>query len=148
MQGEEVFDNPTDWVAEHIRRYVESDGERGHRAYGHDSLLLTTRGRRSGKLRRTAVWYVRDGDRYLLVGSSGSDRDPAWVGNVRVNPAVVVQVRGETFAALARIATADERPALWERVAKQVRRHADTQARLGRELPVVIVEPARVGLRP
>ena len=65
----EIRDNPTDWVARHIRRRsVESDGEKGHHAYGHDSLLLTTRGRQSGKLRRTALWYVCDGDRYLLVG--------------------------------------------------------------------------------
>jgi deazaflavin-dependent oxidoreductase (nitroreductase family) len=92
--AEQIFDNPTDWVAQHIRRYVESNGEKGHRAYGHDSLLLITRGRRSGKLRRTALWYLRDGDRFLLVGSSnGSGRDPAWVHNVSANPAVVAQVR-------------------------------------------------------
>jgi deazaflavin-dependent oxidoreductase (nitroreductase family) len=85
--AEEIFDNPADWVAGHIRRYVESNGEKGHRAYGHDSLLLTTRGRRSGKLRRTALWYPRDGDRYLLVGSNGgSNGDPAWVDNLRANP--------------------------------------------------------------
>ena len=140
---EKVFDNPTGWVARHIRRYVESNGEDGHRAYGHDSLLLTTRGRSSGKLRRTALWYVRDGDRYLLVGSNGARRrDPAWVQNVRANPAVVVQVRGDTFAALARIATAEERPALWERIAGEIPKHAGSQERSGRELPVVIVEPA------
>jgi deazaflavin-dependent oxidoreductase (nitroreductase family) len=135
---EEVFDNPTGWVARHIRRYVESDGEDGHRAYGHDSLLLTTRGRRSGKLRRTALWYVRDGDRYLLVGSRC---DPAWVHNMRVNPAVVVQVRGETFAALARTATEEERPPLWERIVAEIPKHAGSQARERRELPVVIVAP-------
>jgi deazaflavin-dependent oxidoreductase (nitroreductase family) len=136
---EEVFDNPTDWVARHIRSYVESNGEKGHRAYGHDSLLLTTRGRRSGKLRRTALWYLRDGDRYLLVGSRG---DPAWVHNVRANPAVVIQVRGKAFAALARTATAEERPALWERIVAEIPQYAGYQKRLRRELPVVIVEPA------
>ena len=137
--AEEVFDNPTDWVARHIRRYVESNGEKGHRAYGHASLLLTTRGRRSGKLRRTALWYVRDGDRYLLTGSSGS---PAWVHNVRANPAVVVQVRGYTFAALARIASAAERAVLWERIAGEIPKYAGYQERSEAELPVVIVEPA------
>ena len=139
MPAEEVFDNPTGWVARHIRRYVESDGEEGHRAYGHDSLLLTTRGRRSGKLRRTALWYVRDGGRYLLAGSSGS---PGWVHNVRANPAVVVQVRGDTFAALARIASAAERAVLWERIAAEVPKYAGYQERSEAELPVVIVEPS------
>jgi len=141
--AEEVFDNPTDWVAKHIRRYVESDGAKGHRAYGHDALLLTTRGRRSGKLRRTALWYLRDGERYLLVGSNGASRgDPAWVHNVRANPAVVVQVRGEAFAALAHVASIDERAALWERIASEIPQYAGYQKRVRRELPVVIVEPA------
>jgi deazaflavin-dependent oxidoreductase (nitroreductase family) len=139
QRTEEIFDNPTGWVARHIRRYVESNGEKGHRAYGHDSLLLTTRGRRSGKLRRTALWYLRDGDRYLLVGSNGASRgDPAWVHNVRANPAVVLQVRGDTFGGLARIATGEERAALWERIASEIPQYA----RVRRELPVVIVEPA------
>ena len=141
-RAEEVFDNPTEWVANHIRRYVETGGAKGHRAYGHDSLLLTTRGRRSGKLRRTAVWYLRDRDRYLLVGSSGARGDPAWVHNVRAGPAVVVQVRGDTFAALARIATPEERPALWERIAAEIPKHARSQRRSRRELPIVIVGAA------
>ena len=136
--AEEVFDNPTDWVAKHIRRYVESDGEKGHRAYGHDSLLLTTRGNRSGRLRRTALWYLRDGERYLL---AGSDADPAWVRNVRANPAVVVQIRGDTFAALARVASAAERAAVWERMTADIPKYAGYQERSRRELPVVVVEP-------
>lgn len=143
MPPEEVFDDPTDWVAAHIRRYVASHGENGHRAFGHDALLLTTRGRRSGKLRRTAVWYLRDGDRYLLAGSRA---DPGWVHNVRANPAVVVQVRDETFGALARMATAEERPALWARIAAANPKYAGYRERAGRELPIVIVEPvARSG---
>ena len=137
--AEQIFDNPTDWVAKHIRRYVESNGEKGHRAYAHDSLLLTTRGRRSGKLRRTVLWYLRDGDRYLLVGSS---RDPAWVHNVRANPAVVAQVRGDTFAALARLANAEEHPPLWERIVTEIPQYAGYRKRARRELPIVIVEPA------
>jgi deazaflavin-dependent oxidoreductase (nitroreductase family) len=136
--AEEVFDNPTDWVAKHIRRYVESGGEQGHRAYGHDSLLLTTRGHRSGRLRRTALWYLRDGERYLL---AGSDADPAWVRNVLANPAVVVQIRADTFAALARVASAAERAAVWGRLTTETPKYAGYQERSRRELPVVIVEP-------
>src|SRR5262245_35766368 len=104
--SEEVHDNPTGWVNKHIRRYVESDGEKGNRFNGQDALLLTTRGRRSGKLRRTALWYLVDDGRYLLVGSNGASRtDPSWVGNLRENPAVVVQIRDDTFGALAHVAT-------------------------------------------
>ena len=51
---EKVFDSPKGWVARHVKGYVRSDGKRGHRWHGVDTLVLTTRGRCSGKLRRTA----------------------------------------------------------------------------------------------
>ena len=139
---EEILDNPTGWVAEHIRRYVESGGKRGHRFYGHDALLLTTRGRKSGKLRRTALYYGRDGDRYVLVASDGgARRSPAWYLNLLENPVVGVQVRDERFAALARPATAEERPRLWELMTGIFPKYEDYQRRRKRELPVVMVEP-------
>lgn len=139
---EPVHDNPTDWVAKHIRSFVESGGEKGDTFYGHDALLLTTRGRRSGKLRRTAVWYFEDGDRYLLVGSNGGlARHPAWYLNLVAHPEVEVQVGGERFSAVARTAEGDERPALWQRLAAEVPQYAAYQKKLrSRELPVVILE--------
>jgi deazaflavin-dependent oxidoreductase (nitroreductase family) len=138
---EQIHDNPTDWVNKHIRRYVESGGAKGHRFYGKDALLLTTRGRRTGKLRRTPLYYGMDGDRYVLVGSNGGVRThPSWYFNVLANPAVVVQVRGETFAALARPAGAEERPRLWEMMVALVPQYAGYQKKLRRELPIVLLE--------
>lgn len=140
---EQVFDNPTDWVNKHIRRYVESNGASGHRFYGHDALLLTTRGRRSGKLRRTALYYGIDGDRYVLVGSDGGKpTDPGWYHNILANPAVVVQVRDETFAALARPAEPEERPRLWELMVGLFPTYAAYEKKARRQLPVVVVERA------
>jgi deazaflavin-dependent oxidoreductase (nitroreductase family) len=139
--SEQVFDNPTDWVAEHIRCYVESGGAKGHRYYGHDALLLTTRGRKSGKLRRTALYYGRDGDRYVLVASDGGKRtDPAWYHNLVANPAVVVQVRDEIFGAVARLADPDERPRLWELMLGVFPTYAAYEKKARRELPVVVLE--------
>jgi deazaflavin-dependent oxidoreductase (nitroreductase family) len=138
---EEIFDNPTGWVAKHIRSYVKSGGKKGHRFYGHDALLLTTRGRRSGKLRRTALYYGRDGDRYVLVGSDGGNpHDPAWCHNIAANPAVVVQVRDETFAAVASLAEPDERPRLWKLMVDLFSNYADYERKAQRELPVIVVE--------
>jgi deazaflavin-dependent oxidoreductase (nitroreductase family) len=141
--AQEVHDNPTGWVAQHMRTFLESGGQKGNRFYGHDALLLTTRGRRSGKLRRTALWYFEDGDRYLLVGSNGgSPRHPAWYLNLVEGPEVEVQIGGETFPARARPASGDERARLWERLAAEVPQYASYQKKLGsrRELPVVVVE--------
>jgi deazaflavin-dependent oxidoreductase (nitroreductase family) len=139
--GEDVLDNPTGWVARHIRRYVATGGRSGHEFNGKASLLLTTRGRRSGQLRRTALFYGRDGDRYLLVASGGGEpAPPAWYLNLVEHPAVVVQVRADVFGALARTATAEERPPLWRLMVEIHPRYERYEASAGRELEVVILE--------
>ena len=140
MSGE-VLDNPTGWVADHIRRYVESGGTRGHRFKGNDVLLLTTRGRRTGNLRRTALYYVRDDERYVLVATAvRGGGDPSWYLNLLHNPAVVLQVRSEVFAAIATRATAGERPRLWELMVSVVPKYVSYEKKAGRDLPVVVVE--------
>src|SRR5207247_6508055 len=55
---EEIHDSPSGWVAEHIRRYVETDGRSGHEWRGVHPLLLTTRGRKPGQTRRTALLHA------------------------------------------------------------------------------------------
>jgi deazaflavin-dependent oxidoreductase (nitroreductase family) len=148
--GDQIFDNPTGWVGTHIRRYVESGGARGHRFYGHDALLLTTRGRATGRLRRTPLYYGRDGDRYVLVASDGGARsDPDWYRNLLANPVVGVQVKAEQFAATARPATPEERPRLWELMTAIFPTFARYEKKAGRALPVVVLEaPATEPERP
>ena len=145
---EEVFDNPTGWVATHIRRYASSDGANGHLYMGVPTLLLTTRGRRTGKLRRTALMYGESDGRYLLVPSNGgSATHPAWYLNLTANPDVRVQVKGERFTARARTATPAEKAELWKIVSAAFPtydRYLKTAARKGREIPLVIVERERV----
>jgi deazaflavin-dependent oxidoreductase (nitroreductase family) len=141
QREEEILDSPTGWVAKHIRRYVETDGLQGQMYNGRPALLLTTRGRRSGKLRRTALFYGQDGDRYLLVASNGgAPKHPAWYHNLVDHPEVEIQVGPETFTARARTATAEEKPALWQRMVALFPLYATYQAKAGREIPVVIVE--------
>jgi deazaflavin-dependent oxidoreductase (nitroreductase family) len=138
---EEIFDSPSGWVAKHIRRYVETNGEEGHRWRGVNTLLLTTRGRRSGKLRRTALIYGRDGDRYLIVGSQGgADEHPFWYRNLVENPDVEVQVGADTFPARAHTATAEEKPKLWRIMTSIWPDYDAYQAKTEREIPVVVLE--------
>jgi deazaflavin-dependent oxidoreductase (nitroreductase family) len=138
---EEVFDSPSGWVAEHIRAYVETDGEKGHRWRGVTTLLLTTRGRKSGKLRRTALIYGRDGERYLVVASQGgADWNPNWYLNLAENPDVELQVGAERFPARARTATPDEKPDLWRIMTSIWPDYDEYQARCARDIPVVILE--------
>lgn len=139
---EEVTDSPTGWVAEHVRRYVETDGREGHEWRGVPTLLLTTRGRKSGKLRRTALIYGKDGEeRYLLVASKGgAPEHPSWYLNLSEHPEVEVQVGADKFAARARTADAREKPHLWQVMASIWPDYDGYQKKTGRDIPVVIVE--------
>ncbi len=142
-ENEEVLDSPTGWVAKHIQQYVETDGQKGHIYNGTPTLLLTTRGRKSGKLYRTALIYGQDGDRYLLVPSNGgSDEHPSWYRNLVETPEVDLQVGAEKFKARARIATTDEKPALWSIMTKIFPTYNTYQKKAKREIPVVILERA------
>ena len=108
---------------------------------GVPTLLLTRRGRKSGKLRRTALIYGQDGDRYLLVASKGGDpKHPLWYLNLEDNPDVELQVGRETFAARARTATAEEKPRLWQIMAKLFPQYNSYQQKTSREIPLIIME--------
>jgi deazaflavin-dependent oxidoreductase (nitroreductase family) len=138
---EEVVDSPRGWVAKHIRRYVDTEGASGHRWNGMSTLLLTTRGRNSGKWRRTALIYGQDGDRYLVVASNGGARKhPSWYLNLVDDPEVEVQVGADKFAARARTATPNEKPRLWQLMASILPQYNSYQQRAGREIPLVILE--------
>jgi deazaflavin-dependent oxidoreductase (nitroreductase family) len=141
---EEVFDSPTGWVAQHVRGYVESDGAKGHLHYGNRTLLLTVRGRRSGKLRRTALIYGRDGDRYVVVASNGGAANhPLWYLNLLADPEVRIQVGPDVLRARARPATPVEKPALWQRMVELFPTYAADQKKTARDIPVVLLEPER-----
>jgi deazaflavin-dependent oxidoreductase (nitroreductase family) len=139
---EEVHDSPTGWVAEHIEEYVATDGQKGHHWHGVSTLLLTTRGRKSGKLRRSALIYGRDGENYVIVASiGGAPKNPSWYLNLTANPTVTVQVGAETFTAQAGTATAAEKPRLWAMMTEIFPQYVEYQAKTERDIPVVILEP-------
>jgi deazaflavin-dependent oxidoreductase (nitroreductase family) len=138
---DEVSDSPTRWVAQHIRRYVETDGAKGHQWRGVQTLLLTTRGRKTGRLRRTALIYGRDGDRYLVVASNGgSKKHPSWYLNLADNPEVELQVGAERFVARALPAPPEERARLWPSMTSIWPEYDKYQAKTERDIPLVILE--------
>ncbi|WP_431045502.1 nitroreductase family deazaflavin-dependent oxidoreductase [Streptomyces sp. P1-3] len=135
-----VHDNPTPWVADHIRRFEETGGRPRP---GVNDLLLTTRGRKSGLLRRTALAYVRDGDAYVLTASNaGADHHPAWYLNLLATPEVTLQVGAATFTATARPATVTEAARLWPVVIAAMPAYAGYRTATTREIPLVLVAPA------
>jgi deazaflavin-dependent oxidoreductase (nitroreductase family) len=142
VAAEQIHDSPRGWVAEHVRRYVETDGRSGHRWSGVDTLLLTTRGRATGKLRRTALIYGEDGGRFIVVASNGGSKGhPNWYRNLEADPGVHVQVGSDTFDATASTA-AEERERLWSLMASIWPAYDDYARRTKREIPVVVLTPS------
>lgn len=129
---------------EHVRTYQETDGAEGYYwKNGTTILLLTTKGRKSGKDRTSALIYRDFEDKQLIVASKGgSDEPPAWFLNLSETPEVQVQIKGEKFTARARTATPDEKPTMWEHMVQVWPDYADYQAKTDREIPVVVLERA------
>ena len=78
----------------HVRRYRETGGEVGHIwKEGSTILLLTTKGRKTGKPGTTPLIYASDGDRYVIIASQGgAPEHPGWYRNLTKDPSVEVQV--------------------------------------------------------
>lgn len=143
-QQDEIHDSPTGWVNKHIHDYVETDGKSGHKWRGYPTLLLTTRGRKSGLLRRTALIYGTDGDTYVIVASRGGhSKHPAWYLNLVENPNVEVQIEAEKFSAVACVAEPEEKARLWKLMNAVYPPYDSYQAKTTREIPVIVLERAR-----
>jgi deazaflavin-dependent oxidoreductase (nitroreductase family) len=129
---------------EHVKRYVETDGEVGHDWQdGVPVLILTTTGRRSGEERPTPLIYGRHGDDYLVVASKGGAPDPpAWYLNLSEAPDVQVQVKADRFGAHARTATPEEKAEMWSTMAAIWPAYDEYQTKTDREIPVVVLERA------
>jgi deazaflavin-dependent oxidoreductase (nitroreductase family) len=128
---------------EHVRRYQETDGAEGHDWQDTTVLLLTTTGRRTGRKYTTPLIYQKTGDDYVVVASkSGAEEHPDWYLNLRANPEVGVQVRGDKFTARARTATPEEKPALWKKMAATWPDYDEYQRKTDRDIPVVVLERA------
>jgi len=131
------------WIADHMKKYLETDGREGHIWNGVPTLLITTTGRKSKKAQTIPLIYGKDGERYLIVASrGGADAHPAWYLNLAANPAVKLQVGAEKFAARARTANAQEKKKLWPIMTKVWPAYDEYQAKTQRDIPLVVLERA------
>lgn len=136
----DIDDNDTPWVAAQIAEYLATDGAKPVFAHGAPLLLLTTMGRKSGVWRRTCLIHGPKGDDFVIVASfAGGPKHPSWYLNLVANPRVWLQVGAESFWAVAREATAEERPALWEQMVAIYPEYADYQENTTRQIPLVVL---------
>jgi deazaflavin-dependent oxidoreductase (nitroreductase family) len=105
---------------------------------------LTTTGRKSGEPRTVMLTSpVQEGNAIVIVASrGGDDHHPAWFLNLRDNPAVEVAFAGKPKQSMrARIATPEEREALWPRATSAYKGYANYQTKTERSIPLVLLEP-------
>jgi deazaflavin-dependent oxidoreductase (nitroreductase family) len=126
----------------HVARYLETDGEDGYH-WRNDTtiLLLFTKGRKSGEERSHALIFRPFGDVYTVVASKGgAEQPPAWFLNLQADPNVEVQIKADRFRAVARVATPEEKPAMWASMVEAWPDYDAYQTRTSREIPVVVLE--------
>lgn len=143
--SEKIIDSPIAWVADHIKTYVDSNGEQGHDWNGTQILLLSTKGRKSGDTRRCALIYGNDGDDYVIVASRGGDPNhPLWYLNLVADPNVTLQIKADVFAAVASDVTdAAEYERLWQLMLTHWPPYAEYQAKTSRRIPLVRLARAK-----
>jgi deazaflavin-dependent oxidoreductase (nitroreductase family) len=134
------------WVREQVDRYEATGGQQANtlRDTGLPIVIVTTRGNRSGKLRKTALMRVEQDGEYALVGSmGGAPKHPVWVHNLRADPtAVTVQDGPEPIDMTVREVEGDERAQWWDRAVAAYPPYAEYQARTDRLIPVFVASPA------
>ena len=141
LQGEYV-PSAWDWVREQVAEYEASGGERANTFAdtGLPIIILTTRGNKSGKLRKTALMRVEHDGEYALVASlGGAPKHPVWYFNLKADPtAVMIQDGPEPFDAVVREVDGDERAEWWDRCVAAYPPYAEYQERTDRRIPVFI----------
>lgn len=134
--------SPWEWVRTQVEQYEASGGREANTLLdtGMPVIIVTTRGNKSGKLRKTALMRVEHEGEYLLVASmGGAPKHPVWYYNLEADPdAVVIQDGPEPFDATVRELHGDDRTEWWDRAVAAYPPYAEYQERTDRIIPIFV----------
>jgi deazaflavin-dependent oxidoreductase (nitroreductase family) len=136
--------SPTQWVREQVELYESSGGTEGNTLMdtGMPVIVLTTRGAKSGSIRKTPLMRVEHDGRYAAVASlGGAPKHPVWYHNVKADPHVELQDGPVKRDFVAREVTGAEKDEWWERAVAAYPPYADYQKKTDRVIPVFVLEP-------
>lgn len=134
--------SPTkDFQQQIIDEYRAKAGIVGGPFRGANLLLLTTVGARTRRRRTTPLGYVDiDGTRVVVASAGGADRNPSWLHNLRVHPAVTVEVGSETYPAITSVLSGAIRDRVWKEVVRRHPGYGDYQQMTTRMIPLVEIQ--------
>ena len=134
--------SPWDLIADQVKLYEESGGREGNLLEGKPCIILTSRGRKTGKLRKTPLMRVEHNGTYAVVASmGGAPQHPVWYYNLVANPDVTLQDGPNVYDLRARQVTGDEKAEWWARAVEAWPDYEKYQASTDREIPVFVLEP-------
>ena len=133
--------SPQSFVSDQVDLYERSGGTDGNTMRGKPVIILTSKGARSGKLRKTPLMRVEYDGAYAVVASlGGAPKHPVWYYNLREHPVVELQDGPVKRELTAREVTGEEKWAWWERAVEAWPDYAEYQKKTDREIPVVVLE--------
>jgi deazaflavin-dependent oxidoreductase (nitroreductase family) len=133
--------SPSDFVAEQVRQYEATGGKEGGTLQGVPVVILTTKGRRSGKLRKSPLMRIEhDGDYAVVASMGGAPEHPVWYLNLVDNPDVTLQDGDKVMDLRARTATPEEKRHWWPRLTAVWPPYSEYQSKTERDIPVVLLE--------
>jgi deazaflavin-dependent oxidoreductase (nitroreductase family) len=139
--------SPRQWVRDQVELYERSGGTEGTtlRDTGLPVIIVTHTGNKTGAVRKTPLMRVKDGARYVLVGSvGGAPTNPVWVNNLRANPSVEIRDHADVQRMRVReVADDTERARLWKLAVAAYPPYEEYQAKTTRKIPLFVAEPSR-----
>ena len=136
--------SPEAWVREQVEAYEASGGREANTLQGRPDwpiVVITSRGARSGKLRKNPVMKVEHDGVYAAVASKGgAPEHPTWYHNFMAHPEVELQDGAEPHLYGVRVAEGEERARWWERAVAAYAPYAEYQEKTDREIPVFLLE--------
>jgi F420H(2)-dependent quinone reductase len=137
--------SPAQWVRDQVAEYEASGGQKANTLMdtGMPIVVVTTRGAKSGKVRKNPVMRVEHGGEYALVASKGgAPENPEWFYNLVAHPdEVLLQDGAEAVPVSIREVTGDEKAAWWKRGVAAYPPYAEYQEKTDRQIPVFIATP-------
>lgn len=134
--------SPASWIAEQVELYERTGGAEGDTLQGRPVIILTTRGAKSGKIRKTPLMRVTDGTRYAVVASQGgAPTNPSWYRNIMADPHVSLQDGGVVRDYVARRVEGEERETWWAMAVENWPNYEEYKNKTDRDIPVLVLDP-------